>query len=87
MVARPARTAAWSRVPRAQRHGRASRAHSGYLLNEPQDGAWQGVVQTSGPLLPMRLPTLVVWLSRGLRGPGVVLPEREWLERGLPGSK
>jgi hypothetical protein len=29
MVAPPARTAAWPRVPRARRHGRASRAHGG----------------------------------------------------------
>jgi hypothetical protein len=30
------------------------------------------VVQAPGSSLSHRLPTLVVWLSSGLRGPGVV---------------
>ena len=34
-------------------------------------GVWRGSVQASGSSLSHRLPTLVVWLSSGLRGPGV----------------
>jgi len=67
--------------------GWCEQAIIGYLFHWSQDETWQGVVQTSGPSLSQRLPTLVVWLSFGLRGLGVALPEREWLERGLPGSK
>jgi hypothetical protein len=36
-----------------------------------------------GSLLAIRLPTLGVWLSHGLRGPGAVV-RGERLERGLP---
>jgi hypothetical protein len=43
----------------------------GYLFHGCQDGAWQGVVQAPGLSLSLRLPTLIVWLSIGLRGPGV----------------
>jgi hypothetical protein len=35
--------------------------------------AWRGSVLAPGLSLSFRLPTLVVWLSFGLRGPGVVL--------------
>jgi hypothetical protein len=38
---------------------------------DPRTVAWRGSVQASGPSLSLRLPTLVVWLSFGLRGPGV----------------
>ena len=43
-------------------------------------------VQAPGPSLSFRLPTLVVWLSHGLRGPGFVV---SWvrLKRGLCCSK
>jgi len=56
------------------------------LFTDLQDGAWQGVVQAPGLSLSHRLPTLVVWLSFGLRGPGLA-HGREWLKRGLSGSK
>jgi hypothetical protein len=36
-----------------------------------------------GSSLANRLPTLDVWLSHGLRGPGAVV-SKERLERGLP---
>ena len=37
-------------------------------------GVWRGSVQAPGLSLSHRLPTLVVWLSFGLRGPGVAGP-------------
>ena len=37
----------------------------------------------SGSSLAIRLPTLGVWLSHGLRGPGAAV-SGERLERGLP---
>jgi hypothetical protein len=46
-------------------------ADGGYLFHGRQDGARQGVVQVPGLSLFWRLPTLIVWLSHGLRGPGV----------------
>ena len=54
-------------------HGPTRRDQSliGYLFTGSHDGASQGVVEASGPSLSHRLPTLVVWLSFGLRGPGV----------------
>jgi len=36
-----------------------------------------------GSPLAIRLPTLGVWLSHGLRGPGAAV-SKERLERGLP---
>jgi hypothetical protein len=39
-----------------------------------------------GLSLSHRLPTLVVWLSFGLREPGAA-GSKERLKRGLPGSK
>jgi hypothetical protein len=39
-----------------------------------------------GPSLSFRLPTLGVWLSHGLRGPGAAVSE-ERLKRGLFCSK
>ncbi len=50
-------------------------------------GAWRGSVEAPGSSLYPWLPTHRVWLSLGLRGPGVVLVSGEWLKRGLPGSK
>ena len=46
-------------------------------------GAWRGSVQVPGSSLANRLPTLGVWLSHGLRGPGAAM-SGERLERGLP---
>ena len=40
-----------------------------------------------GSSLSFRLPTLVAWLSFGLRGPGIDTVSGEWLKRGLPSSK
>jgi hypothetical protein len=60
--------------------------HRGYLLTCGRTGAWPGSVQASGSSLSLRLPTLVVWLSFGLRGPGAVMG-RERLKRGLLCSK
>jgi hypothetical protein len=55
----------------------------GYLLTCPRTGAWRGSAQVPGSSLSIRLPTLVVWLSFGLRGPGAAGSE-ERLKRGLP---
>ena len=64
----------------------APQAECGYLFNCPRTGAWRGSVQVPGSSLSIRLPTLVVWLSFGLRGPGAAMGE-ERLKRGLPSSK
>ena len=53
-------------------HEGTTRSLIGYLLTCRRTGAWQGSVQAPGRSLSHRLPTLVVWLSFGLRGPGVV---------------
>ena len=45
----------------------------GYLLTCPRTGARPGSVQAPGPSLSIRLPTLVVWLSSGLREPGAAV--------------
>src|SRR5262249_9660891 len=50
-------------------------------------GVWPGSVQVPGPSLSTRLPTLGVWLSHGLRGPGIAGMSVERLKRGLPCSK
>jgi hypothetical protein len=59
--------------------------HRGYLLTCPRTGAWRGSVQVPGSSLSLRLPTMVVWLSFGLRGPGAMGKER--LKRGVLSSK
>jgi hypothetical protein len=56
--------------------------HIGYLLTCLRTGAWRGSVQVPGSSLSFRLPTLVVWLSFGLRGPGAAMGG-ERLKRGL----
>lgn len=43
----------------------------GCLLYCPEVLAWRGWDQAPGSSLSLRLPTLVVWLSLGLCGPGV----------------
>jgi hypothetical protein len=60
--------------------------HIGYLFHCLRTGARPGSVQALGPSLSHRLPTLVVWLSFGLRGPGVA-QGGERLKRGLLCSK
>jgi hypothetical protein len=47
----------------------------------------QASVQAPGLSLYLRLPTFCVWLSFGLRGPGVAVLGGERLERGLCCSK
>ena len=44
----------------------------------PRTGARPGSVQAPSSSLSIRLPTLVVWLSFGLRGPGAVLGRVPW---------
>jgi len=56
------------------------------LLACLRTGAWRGSVQIPGSSLSFRLPTLFVWLSFGLRGPGTAV-SRERLKRGLFSSK
>jgi len=57
------RAAAWSRV---------AHTTSGYLLDGRRTSPGGVVVQAPGLSLYWRLPTFGVWLSFGLRGPGVV---------------
>jgi hypothetical protein len=40
------------------------------LFDCPTAGAWPGSVEVPGLSLSHRLPTMIVWLSRGLRSPG-----------------
>jgi hypothetical protein len=42
----------------------------GYLTHCYMTGAWRGSVWAPRRSLPIRLPALVVWLSRGLRRSG-----------------
>ena len=71
-------------MAQAQRPRRTQQRHPlcGYLLTCFRTGAWRGSVQVPGSSLSLRLPTLVVWLSFGLRGPGAAMSE-ERLKRGL----
>ena len=54
----------------AHKHVQAQGPQVGYLLTCPRTGAWQGPVRAPGSSLSIGLPTPVVWLCFGLRGPG-----------------
>jgi hypothetical protein len=70
---------------RMRMHWRYAR-YSATCFTCSRTGAWRGSVQVPGSSLANRLPTLGVWLSHGLRGPGAVT-SGERLKRGLFCSK
>src|SRR6476469_2530033 len=64
--------------------GSRSHPHSSCLLYCSSVLAWRVWDQAPGSSLSLRLPTLVVWLSFGLRGPGVAPELGEAQEGSVP---